>query len=220
MQLPVIIVNFKIYQEAVGDRAIELAKIHEKVARESGVSIAVAVSAMDLRAVCEAVEIPVFAQHIDPVVFGSGTGKILPELVKECGAYGTLLNHAEYQLSQDVLEKSIARAKGLGLFTIVCSATAEEAERVKAFAPDLIAVEPPELIGGDVSVSKADPGIIRKSVELVDRGRVLVGAGVKDGEDVRLAVEMGASGVLLASGVTKAADPYAVLLDLVSGIKG
>ena len=41
------------------------------------------------------------------------------------------------------------------------------------------------------------------------------GAGVKNGADVAKAIELGAEGVLLASGVTKANDPAAVLADLV-----
>ncbi len=85
--------------------------------------------------------------------------------------------------------------------------------------PDLIAVEPPELIGGDISVSKAQPEIIEKSVRLVGENKLLVGAGVKNGHDVRIAMSLGASGVLLASGVTRAVDPESVLLDLISGLR-
>ena len=84
---------------------------------------------------------------------------------------------------------------------------------------DLIAVEPPELIGGDISVSKAEPEVIERSVQMLGQNRVLVGAGVKNSDDIRIALSLGASGVLLASGVTKAPDPYAVLMDLVSGLK-
>jgi triosephosphate isomerase (TIM) len=46
----------------------------------------------------------------------------------------------------------------------------------------------------------------------------LVGAGVKNGKDVQIALKLGAKGVLLASGVTKAKDPMAVLLDLASHV--
>jgi len=87
------------------------------------------------------------------------------------------------------------------------------------FDPDLIAVEPPELIGGDISVSSAQPDIIRNAAKLIGCNKLLVGAGVKNGKDVRIAIELGARGVLLASGVTKAKDPKAVLMDLVSGLK-
>ncbi|MFH1218566.1 MAG: triose-phosphate isomerase [Candidatus Peregrinibacteria bacterium] len=219
MNLPVIIVNFKVYEQAVGDSAVELAKVHEKVAKETGVEIAVAVGALDLGRVVEAVSIPVFAQHVDVTGYGSGTGHIVPEEVKALGAYGTLLNHAEKQLDSEVLKESVSRAKEAGLYVVVCADTPENGKKFMEYCPDLVAVEPPELIGGDVSVSKAEPAVIEKAVELIGEGRVLVGAGVKTGEDVKIAKALGASGVLLASGVTKATDPYAVLIDLVSGLK-
>ncbi len=218
MKLPTIIVNFKNYESATGQNAVELAKIHEKVAKETGACIAVAVNALDLKSVIDAVKIPVFAQHIDPVSYGSGTGKILPDLVKELGAYGTLLNHAEYPLEDMQLKKNIEMARAAGLFTVVCANTPEKAKEILAYGPDLLAVEPPELIGGDVSVSQANPEVIEKSVELVGENRLLVGAGIKNAEDVKIALQLGAVGVLLASGVTKAADPEAVLSDLISGL--
>jgi triosephosphate isomerase len=117
------------------------------------------------------------------------------------------------------LKKSIEIARELDLFTVVCANTPEKGAELMKFNPDLIAVEPPELIGGDVSVSKADPSIIEKAVGLIGKNRVLVGAGIKTGEDIRIALALGACGVLLASGVTKSRDPYAVLMDLVSGLK-
>ena len=92
---------------------------------------------------------------------------------------------------------------------------------VVAHPSDLIAVEPPELIGGDVSVTAADPKVVSDSVEAVRKVAdipVLCGAGVKTGEDVRAALDLGAEGVLLASGVVKAKDVAATLRDLVSRI--
>ena len=219
MKLPLILVNFKLYEQSTGENAVELARIHEKAAHETGDSIAIAVSALDLQKVVSSVNIPVFAQHIDPVSYGSHTGRITPDLVKECGAYGTLLNHAEYQIENETIMKSVEMAKAAGLFTIVCAETPVRAVQILKYNPDLIAIEPPELIGGDISVSKAEPGIIEKSVKLIGENRVLVGAGVKTGEDVKIAIALGASGVLLASGVTKAKDPYSVLMDLISGMK-
>jgi triosephosphate isomerase len=176
------------------------------------------VNIVDLYEVARTVDIPVFAQHVDPVAYGSYTGHVLPEAVRDVGAVGTLLNHAEHQVEEEVLKKSIERAKDVGLSVVCCADTPERAAKIMSFGPDLVAVEPPELIGGGVSVSKAEPDIIKKAVALVGEGKVLVGAGVKNGEDVRIALELGASGVLLASGVTTAENPYSVLLDLVSGL--
>ncbi|MCK5613335.1 triosephosphate isomerase, partial [Candidatus Pacearchaeota archaeon] len=174
----------------------------------------------DLSKVIDAVHIPVMAQHIDPIEFGSGTGSILPESVKSVGAEGTLLNHSEKCLERDVLKRSIERAKKVGLTTIVCAETPEEGATFLEFDPDYIAVEPPELIGGDISVSTSQPEIIENAAKLIGKEKLLVGAGVKTGEDVKLAIQLGAKGVLLASGVTNATDPKAVLMDLVSGLQG
>jgi triosephosphate isomerase len=213
-----IITNFKTYQSATAENAVALAKIHQEVAEELDADIRVAVQAMDLFRVAQAVHIPVIAQHIDPIGFGSHTGSVLPEAVKSAGAQGTILNHSEKRLEREVLQRSIERARELGLTTVVCAETPEEGASFLEFDPDYIAVEPPELIGGDISVSTAKPEIIENAARLIGSDKLLVGAGVKNGKDVRLAIKLGAKGVLLASGITKAGDPKAVLMDLASGL--
>ena len=213
-----IITNFKTYESATGQAALELAKIHEEVAKETGADIQVAVQAMDLSNISSKVTIPVLAQHIDPISFGGHTGHILPESAVQAGAGGTILNHSERRLERELLADSIKRAKEAGLKVIVCAQDPEEGASFLEFDPDFIAVEPPELIGGDISVSTAQPEIIENAAKLIGTDKLLVGAGVKNGEDVRIAIQLGAKGVLLASGVTKAEDPKAVLLGLVSGL--
>lgn len=218
MKLPAIIVNFKLYQQAVGAKALELAKIHDRVAKETGASIGIAVNAIDLVNVVGFVDLPVFAQHVDCAGYGSSTGKVIPEMVKQLGCYGTLLNHAEYPIDNEQIAKTLEKCKELGLCVVACAESSERAAEINEFDPDFIAVEPPELIGGDVSVSTASPNVVEESARIVGSGKLLVGAGVKTGADVRLSLKLGACGVLLASGVTKAEDPYAVLMDLVSGL--
>lgn len=213
-----IITNFKTYKSATAENAVRLAQFHQKVAQETGADIRISVQAIDLARVIEAVNIPVFAQHIDPVGFGSFTGHIMPEAVKSVGATGTILNHSERRLDRETLGKAIERAKEVGLTTVVCAETPEEGGSFLEFDPDYIAIEPPELIGGDISVSTAQPEIIENAAKLIGPEKLLVGAGVKNGEDVKIAIQLGAKGVLLASGVTKAEDPTAVLMDLASGL--
>ncbi|MBN2095944.1 triose-phosphate isomerase [Candidatus Peregrinibacteria bacterium] len=213
-----IVTNFKTYQSATAENAIKLAKIHQQVAEELNVDIRVAVQAVDLAKVIDAVKIPVFAQHIDPIGFGSHTGHILPEAVKAVGAEGTILNHSERRLDRETLQRSIERAKEVGLPVIICAETPEEGAQFLEFDPDYIAVEPPELIGGDISVSTAKPEIIENAAKLIGTKKLLVGAGVKNGEDVRTCIKLGAKGVLLASGITKAEDPKLVLMDLARGL--
>ncbi|MBI5884841.1 triose-phosphate isomerase, partial [archaeon] len=187
-------------------------------------SIALIVQATDLRLISRKVKLPIFAQHLDPVKPGSNTGLILPEAVKQAGAVGTILNHAENKRDNEFLQKAIARAKEVGLEVLVCAESIERAKQIAAFPlkPDFIAVEPPELIGGDISVSTANPEIIKGTVQAVQGLAlipVLAGAGVKTGIDVRKSIELGAAGVLLASGVVKAPKPKKALLGLVKGLK-
>ena len=218
MKLPALIVNFKTYESATGDKALKLAKIHEKASKITGKTIAVCVQPADIYRVAKAVKIPVFSQHIDDVDYGAHTGAILPESVKQAGAFGTLINHSEKQVKLEVIKNLIVKAKKAGLFTIVCANSPAKADLISKFHPDLIAVEPPELIGGDISVSKARPGVIKKSVKAVGKNKLLVGAGVKNCEDVKIALKLGAKGILVASGVVQAKNPEKALLDLAKGL--
>jgi len=217
MNTPLVLVNFKTYESAIGTRAVELAKLHEQIAHETGATIAVAVGALDIAAVAAAVDIPVFAQHADAAELGSYTGQIAPAALRAAGAVGTLLNHSEHRMSERVAAAHAA-AKEVGLTTVICVEDAVEAAQFVELQPDFIAVEPPELIGGDISITSANPDIIRQAKAQIGETALLVGAGVKTGADVRTAIELGAAGVLLASGVTKAADPAVVLRDLANGL--
>ena len=222
-----IVVNFKTYQEATGDRAVKLAKACEEVAKAYKANIVAAVQAADIKAVSDAADIPVFAEHIDAVKYGSATGWTLPEAVVQAGAVGTLINHSERKLTIDEIKARIERAREVGLTTIVCSGmktndeTITETKKIAALGPDYIAAEPPELIGGDVSVTTR-PELIRAVVEAVRSVNpsvgVLTGAGVKTGDHVRDAIALGTCGVLLASGVTKAKDQKKALEDLAKGL--
>lgn len=214
-----IITNFKTYESATGHDALVLAKIHEEVAQQTGADIRIAVQLADLYRITQAVKIPVYAQHVDAVEYGSNTGHVLPQAVKAAGAVGTLLNHSERRLERYVLAETLEKAKATGLNVILCAKEPEEGGSFIGFDVEAIAVEPPELIGGNISVSTAKPEIISNAAELIGKQKLLVGAGVKNGEDVAKSLELGAKGVLLASGVTKAENPKAVLLDLVRGLK-
>ncbi|MBN2053246.1 triose-phosphate isomerase [Candidatus Woesearchaeota archaeon] len=218
-QHPIIIVNFKTYPGSTGPEAVKLAKVCEKVAFETGTDIRVAVAATDIEEVCKSVSIPVYAEHIDPYYPpGRFTGSILPEMIKTAGATGTLLNHSEHQLSMPTLEESVKRAKHVSLVTVVCANSPMKANKVAHMKPDFIALEPPSLIAGDISVSKAKPEIITKAVHDVKEQhgiKLLVGAGIKNKEDVAKALELGADGVLLASGVDLAPNHEKALRELI-----
>ena len=103
---------------------------------------------------------------------------------------------------------------------MVCSNNEATSAGAAALGPEYVAIEPPELIGSGISVSKANPDIIRKSVAAVhavnQKVKVLTGAGIQSGECVKIAVDLGTDGVLLASSVVKAKDPGSVIRELVS----
>ena len=219
---PLIVVNFKTYATALGQKAVQLAQAMERASRDHIRMVAV-VSAFDLHAVKKAApSLEVWSQHLDPIGQGSFTGWLQPENAIERGAQGTIINHAEHKVSIDHVQRLMEQLPDE--FPIcACAADVEEAHRLSELGPTFIAVEPPELIGGDISVTTADPAIVSDTVSAVrdinPDVRVLCGAGVKDGKDVKTAVELGAHGVLLASGVTKANDFDAVLADLVTGLE-
>lgn len=207
----------------MGEKAVKFAKIAEQVSKDTGVCIALAPQMTDLQRVATASEVPVFAQHIDPVPPGRGTGSILAEAVVEAGAIGTLLNHSERQLRLADLEASVTRAKEVRLKICICSNNQTVSGAAAALNPDFIAVEPPELIGTGIPVSKTQPEVVTATVETIHRVNPdvipLCGAGISTGEDVAAALKLGTYGVLLASGVTKAANPRKVLLDMAKHAK-
>lgn len=216
METPVLVVNLKTYAEGSGEDALDLAVKCEKVARQEDVEIAVAVQNSDIFRIDEKVDIPVLAQHVDPEGHGSNTGSDIAETLEFNGADGSLVNHSEDQVPLEDIEEGVERLKDSGMESVVCIDVPEMAERVSKFDPDFVAFEPPELIGGDISVSDAKPELIEEAVENSST-TVLTGAGVKDSEDVEAALELGTEGVLVASGVVKAEDPEEALRDLVSG---
>ncbi|MEZ0345734.1 MAG: triose-phosphate isomerase [Infirmifilum sp.] len=216
---PLILINFKAYRESSGKRGLELARTAEKISKETGLTIAIAPQLTDLHYIAANVEIPVFSQHVDEVQPGSFTGHVTLEAIKDSGAVGTMINHSERRIRADQVDVIVKRARGLGLTTVVCTNTPEVTAAMAALGPDMVAIEPPELIGTGIPVSKAKPEVVTSSVELVNkinpRVKVLCGAGITTGEDVAAAIKLGTVGVLLASGVVKATNWEKAIRDLI-----
>ncbi len=219
IKYPIILINFKAYRESSGKKAVELAKTAEKVWKETGITVGVAPQLTDLAIVAREVDIPVFAQHADAVEPGSATGHITLEAIKDAGAIGTILNHSERRIRADQVDFLVKKARKLNLVTVVCSNTPEVTAAMASLSPDMVAIEPPELIGTGIPVSKAKPEIVLNSVKLVEKVnpevKVLCGAGITTGDDVKAAINLGTVGVLLASGVVKAKDWYSAIMNLV-----
>jgi triosephosphate isomerase len=223
LQTPLIIVNFKTYAEATGRKAVELAQAAQKVSRETHANIVVAPQFVDIAAVAEAVDIPVFAQHVDPIKPGSHTGHVLAESVKEAGAVGTLINHSERQMKLADIDAVIKTAKEQDLVSCVCTSNPPISAAVAYLSPDIISIEPPELIGTGIAVSKAKPEDVTTTSQLVRKVNseaiILCGAGISHGEDVAVALKLKTQGVLVASAIVKAKNPYSILREFADAAK-
>ncbi len=209
------IINFKAYKSSIGLNATKLAKICEKVAKKQHANIAVAVQPADIFAVAANVKIPVLAQHVDAVEFGAHTGWILPESAMQAGAIGSLINHSEHQIPLHSIKSTIELLHSRGMLAVACASTPAMAVKIAKFKPDIIAIEPSELIGGNVSVAEAEPEIITRTTHRIKGIPILCGAGIHSREDVKHAVQLGAKGILVAHAVTNAKNPEKMLTQLV-----
>lgn len=224
MPLPPIIVNCKAYPEATGKALDNLIRAAQAAAAEARCEMAIAPPLPELARVAKGRRgrIQVWAQHVDDRGPGVGTGFAGPDALRAAGAKGAILNHAEHKVGPTAARDTLARCLVAGLPVLLCADSVQEARMLAKFKPLAIAIEPPELIGGDVSVTSADPTVVSEAVEAVRRvstkTKVLCGAGVKTGYDVAKALELGAHGVLVASGVVKARKPIVALRDLCAGL--
>jgi len=216
---PLLLINLKTYEQGTGRNALRLAEAARKFLNSNKYDIILAVQPTDISTVSKIM--PTYAQHIDSAEYGSHTGHILPEAVRAAGATGTLINHSERPLPMEEIEKNIQRAKQCGLVSVACAPDPKAVETIAKLGPDYVAVEPPELIGGTVSVSTAKPEIIEESVKLVRNAnpnvKVLCGAGVNKREDVSIALKLGTVGILVASAIVKSEDPEKAIQELADG---
>ncbi|PKL59673.1 MAG: triose-phosphate isomerase, partial [Methanomicrobiales archaeon HGW-Methanomicrobiales-4] len=156
LKAPIILINLKCYQESIGHGAHRIAKAARDVTDETGVTISLAPMFMDIHPIKHHFSLPVFAQHIDPVAPGAHTGRIPLAAVKNAGAIGSLVNHSEYRLSIADIEKNVTALRAEGMLSCVCSNNIATTSAVATLGPDFVAIEPPELIGGTVSVAEAN----------------------------------------------------------------
>ena len=213
-----IVLNLKTYEQSIQNPLL-FADIASEVVEKTGLRIIVCPPAPYLRETAERFS-QVFAQHVDSEKPGAFTGSLPVEMLKAAKVKGSLVNHSEKRVGIEKVKETVERLHANGLESLVCAATTNEAVSIAAFTPTFIAVEPPELIGSGVSVSKAKPEIVISSVKAVKeinhKITILCGAGVSNKEDVKKALELGAEGVLLASAFVKAQDPKAFLSELAS----
>ena len=220
MNTPIVILNYKTYLESSGEKALELAQALKSASEESGITMVAVPQAADIYRIQDQISLPIFAQHIDPITPGGHTGSNLIETLIEAGISGSLINHSENRMKLADIDEIIQLCKKNDIESCVCTNNIQTSKAIATFNPDAVAVEPPELIGSGIPVSQAQPEVVEdsvKGVKSINKNiKVLCGAGISTGDDMAAAMDLGADGVLLASGIVKAQNPKEALLDLVS----
>ena len=204
-----------------GDQLLDLALAADAASEKYDIDIIFTTPYAEIRRIVEHTKrLFVFAPHMDPIRPGRGLADILPEGIRAAGATGVMLNHCEKPLPLSAVNQTIRRAEEVGLITIVCSDTIEEAKAIAQLSPDIIVAEPTGLIGtGETS----GMDYVRASIDAVKSVNpaimVLQGAGIKNGEDVFQVIHAGAEATGSSSGIAKAADPGAMVDEMIHAVR-
>ncbi len=216
------IINLKNYNEIAGSKATRITKLAQKISRRYKIKIAIA---PPQHAISELVNhsIPILAQHVDNAKVGSTTGFVIPEILKKSGVKGSLINHSEHRISARDIILLVKRLKKLGMISVVCVKNIKEAAKYAKLNPTYIAIEPPELIGTGRAISTERPQLITNAVLAVKKAnnstKLLCGAGIVSGKDVSKAIQLGAKGILVASGIVKAKNWNGIITEFTKAIK-
>jgi triosephosphate isomerase len=207
-----------------GDAAVDLAVEADRVSAECGVSVIFDPQYVDIPAVARATKnLLVFSQHMDPVEVGRGAGMVLPEAIKAAGAVGTMLNHSERRMTLAEISGAIRRADEVGLATMVCTDSPEEAAAIAQLGPNIVLAEPPELIGGTRSVATEMRDFVQRTIDMVGRIDpeiiVMCSAGIHTPEDVSAMVALGVGATGSTSGILQAADPIAQMRAMIQAMQ-
>ena len=201
------IINCKNYEEIAGEKLTKLVKVTSKIAKKYKIKIVIAPPIHQISQITK-FSVPVLAQHVDISETGSTTGFIVPELLKKSKVLGAIINHSEHRISSENISKLITRLRKLNLISVVCVKNVAEAKKYAKHNPDYIAIEPPELIGSGKAVSKQKPELITNASRAIKQAKnstkLLCGAGIVSGNDVKKAIVLGSKGILVASGIIKA----------------
>jgi triosephosphate isomerase len=204
-----------------GDQVFKLAMLAEKTAIKYDIDIIFTSPIIDIRRIAQATDrILLFAPHMDPISIGRGLADILPESLVAAGAHGVMLNHAEKPISISVLDKTITRAKEVGLMTIVCADSIAQAKSVACLNPDIIIAEPTDLIGTDQT---SDMDYIKATINTVKSINsnilVLQAAGIRSGKNVFDVILAGAEATGSSSGIICAPSPETMIDEMISSLK-
>ena len=206
-----------------GMEVLKLAMYADEISEKYNVQIIFTPQYVDIPIIARKTKnLLVFAQHMDSIPVGRGVGSVLPEAIKSAGAVGVLLNHAEKRLSKGEIISTIKRADEVGLATLACADTVEDASEIAKMQPNIVLAESPELIGIGHRRDEDIQSIERINHivwEIDPKIRVLHGAGINCGQDVYNVIAAGAQATGSTSGIILAKDPLAMVEEMIMAVR-
>ncbi len=206
-----------------GDTVLEYAKAADAAAEKYDIDVLFITPAVEIRRVVENTKhLIVLAPYMDTLRPGRGMADILPEALRAAGAEGVVVNHCEKPMSIPQIKATIDRARELDMLVFACADTIAEAKAIAQLHPDIINPEPSELIGGTgggVSSMSFVRDSIRSIKEIYPDILVEQAAGITNGQQVYDFIMAGSEAAGAASGIMKAADPLAMIDEMIAATR-
>lgn len=205
-----------------GDTLLEYAIAADKAAEKYDIDVLFICPAVEIRRVVENTRnLIVLAPYMDTLRPGRGMADVLPEGLKAAGCKGVVINHCEKPMSLPQMKATIDRAREMDFLVFACADTLAEAKAIAQLHPDIINPEPSEIIGGGNGVSPM--AYVRDSIrvikEIYDDIMVEQAAGITNGEQVYDFIMAGSEAAGAASGIVKAADPLAMIDEMIAATR-
>lgn len=204
-----------------GDDVLNLAIAAEKASEKYDIDVLFTAPYTEIRRIAEHTSrLIILAPYMDTLRPGRGQAQVLPEAVKAAGAKGVTVNHCERPMTLSAIKQTIDRAHELDMFVFACADTIAESQAIAQLHPDIINPEPTELIG---SGSASDMDYVMESVRAIRAidPNILVeqAAGITNAQQVYDFIMAGSDAAGAASGIVNAADPAAMLDEMVQAVR-
>ena len=205
-----------------GDTLLEYAIAADKAAEKYDIDVLFICPAVEIRRVCENTKnLIVLAPYMDTLRPGRGMADVLPEGLKAAGAQGVVINHCEKPMSLPQMKATIDRARELDFLVFACADTLAEAKAIAQLHPDIINPEPSEIIGGGNGVSPM--AYVKDSIKVIKEiyPDIMVeqAAGITNGQQVYDFIMAGSEAAGAASGIMNAADPIAMIDEMIAATR-
>jgi len=205
-----------------GDKVLEYAIAADKAAEKYDIDVLFICPAVEIRQVAQNTKnLIILAPYMDTLRPGRGMADVLPEGLKAAGAQGVVINHCEKPMSLPQMKATIDRARELDFLVFACADTLDEAKAIANLHPDIINPEPSAIIGGGNGVSPM--AYVKDSIRVIKEidPNIMVeqAAGITNGQQVYDFIMAGSEAAGAASGIVNAADPIAMIDEMIAATR-